>query len=161
MNAASGPGRVVISDEVIAPDDLAARLAVAHADVQVHSPVEPSGSSEAAVVRARRLHRLWDTVAPPVIELHPGRRGRATFIAKRVVRKVGAWYVEPRWHGQREIDAEIARFASDSAAAIEQLESRVQYLEVWNDRLQRELRRSQIAQPTRRDRRPTEPEDQS
>src|SRR5207342_1738730 len=49
----------------------------------------------------------------------PSARGWLAFNTKRTVRRLGSWYIEPRWHAQREIDAEIARFATDSAAAIE------------------------------------------
>ena len=61
------------------------------------------------------------------------------FNVKRVVRKLAAWYVEPRWNAQHEIDAELARFASTSSAAIQRLEHEVAHLHEWNMRLQREL----------------------
>ena len=143
MNAATESGRVVISDQVIAPQELAARLALARAEVESSVQDEQSGSDASVEARAHRLHELWATVAPPELLRRATTRGHVAFTVKRLVRKVSAWYVEPRWIAQREIDAEVARFASDTAAAIEQLNWRVEHLEQWNDHLQRELRQTQ------------------
>jgi hypothetical protein len=142
MNAAESGG-VTISDQVVSAHELAARLDVARAEVAAHHGSATGGSASNASDRARRLHLLWATTAPPILEAHAGVRGLVAFNLKRVVRKLGAWYVEPRWQAQREIDAELARFASDSVAAIERLERDVEHLQLCNERLQRELRMSQ------------------
>ena len=40
---------------------------------------------------------------------------------KRAVRRLTSWYVEPRFAAQHEIDAELARFATESVRAIRQV----------------------------------------
>jgi hypothetical protein len=39
-------------------------------------------------------------------------------VVKQVTRRLTHWYVEPRFTAQHEIDAEIARFATDAVLAI-------------------------------------------
>ena len=137
VSRATDSGGVTISDQVIASDELVSRLTVARAAVKSHQQPDPVDGSVAD--RASRLHILWSTVAPPTLTRAAGIRGWLGFNVKRVVRKLAAWYVEPRWNAQHEIDAELARFASTSSAAIQRLEHEVAHLHEWNMRLQREL----------------------
>lgn len=139
MSAATDSGEVTMSDKVIPAHELAARLTSARAEVKVHQWSDPRGHEATFTDRARRLHVLWATVAPPSLTRRVGLRGWLGFNVKRTIRKLTAWYVEPRWTAQHEIDAELARFASDSSAAIERLEHEVAQLHQWNTRLQREL----------------------
>jgi hypothetical protein len=79
--------------------------------------------------RANRLHGLWSSVAQPEIVKGPKAKGRLAFLVKRFVRKSSRWYIEPRWVAQREINAELARFASVTVSLIEQLAVDVAQLE--------------------------------
>lgn len=137
MNPTTHVHGVTISAEVVDRSDLTRRLDEARAHVAAHQAHGPGTGLDD---RARRLHELWASVAPPTVISAAGARGRVAFNIKRVVRKLSAWYVEPRFQAQREIDAEIARFASESITAIGRLEHDVEQLQLWNDRLQRELR---------------------
>lgn len=126
----------------MAPDELADRIGAARHHIQTVAGdlVEPSvGGPNALAARANRLHRLWATVSLPALTPGPGTRGRLGFQLKRVVRRCTAWYVEPRWAGQHEIDAELARFASDTSAALDELRSQVARLEESNGHLRRDL----------------------
>jgi hypothetical protein len=138
---------VRVSSRVIAPDDLERRLASALATIDPSIvPRHTSGTavggsaSDAARARAELLHRLWATVTVEPITVGPGPRGRAAHIVKRLVRRATAWYVEPRWAAQLEIDAEVARFASDSVRSIEDLRSEVAQLNASLDRAQTRIR---------------------
>jgi hypothetical protein len=138
---------VSISARVITEADLTARLAHERTRIE-HDAVgfgpRPAGwPSPAALTtrdRAELLHQLWATVTPPQIARNPGLRGRVAFFTKRVTRRLVSWYIEPRWAAQQEIDAEVARFASNAAEALERLQREVSHLQQWNERLQRELR---------------------
>ena len=129
----------VIAAEMITSDDLSRRMAAARNSMSAAAGEVITSGPPTLSSRADRLHGLWATVSPSPLERGPGLRGRGSYELKRVVRRLTSWYVEPRWAGQHEVDAEAARFASDSAARIADLERRLEHLEVWNDRLQREL----------------------
>jgi hypothetical protein len=138
---------VSVDHAVLAPDELHSRIAaeldgVRHVSMSPDhgAAATPSGHSASGNERARRLHHLWHTVVQPPLEQAPGVRGGAAFFVKRFVRRTTSWYVEPRWAAQHEIDAEVARFATDCMAAITSLEARVEELELQNHALQRRLR---------------------
>jgi hypothetical protein len=133
---------VAITPSVIDPDDLARRMAAARTNMAAAARDVVTSEPPTLGARAERLHRLWSSVSPRPLERGAGVRGRATFELKRTVRRLTSWYVEPRWAGQHEVDAETARFASDVAAQIAELQAQVEYLQTWNDRLQREVRAS-------------------
>ena len=68
--------------------------------------------------RAEVLHQQFKLLGPPEITSGTGLRGRATRFIKRVVRKLTAWYIEPRWSAQIEFDAATAWAATEAANAI-------------------------------------------
>lgn len=129
----------IVSPSLIDPRELERRMAAARASqAAAVDEVRPSDTTTLAG-RAERLHRLWATVSPTPLEPRPGVRGRAAFETKRTIRRATSWYVEQRWGGQHEIDAETARFASDVAAEIAALHAHVAHLEERNERLEREI----------------------
>jgi hypothetical protein len=130
----------IVSPDVIEPGELDRRMSAARSSQAAAASDVVLTESPTLEERAHRLHRLWATVAPQAIEPAPGPRGRAVFEAKRSIRRATSWYVEQRWHGQHEVDAETARFASDVAGRIAELQAHVAHLEERNDRLQREVR---------------------
>ena len=136
---------VRLSSRVIAPDDLERRLASTLATIDpaivpghTTSPLVSGSVSATDVARARAelLHRLWGTVTVEPVAVGAGARGLTGHFVKRLVRRATAWYVEPRWAAQREIDAEVARFASDSVRAMEDLRTEVAELKGALDRAQ-------------------------
>jgi hypothetical protein len=64
---------------------------------------------DAPVHAMRVIHR---EIHPPDLVQGVGLRGRLAAIAKRGVRKLTNWYVEPRWVLQTQFDAENVEFAS-------------------------------------------------
>lgn len=142
--------KVRISGQVVASEDLENRL------VSATAQIEQAGGSdrrdraalnrspiESAVSRADRLHRHWVALASPAIQRGPGRAGRGIAITKRIVRRLTAWYVEPRWEVQREVNAEAARFATDSTDALRALQSEIENLQYTNEQILRRLHASQ------------------
>lgn len=129
-----------VAPAVLDADDLARRMSAARSDMAGASGEIMASGTPTLEARADRLHRLWATVSPQGLQRASGVRGRAAFEVKRTVRRLTAWYVEPRWAGQHEVDAEMARFASDAAAELAVLRQHVAHLEERNDRLQRQVR---------------------
>lgn len=95
--------------------------------------------------RAEALHSLWGTVVQPGIAPARGPRGFGQRFVKRVVRRLTHWYVEPRFAAQHEIDAEIARFATDSVLAIRRTHVELTEAKREIDLLKRELHQSRKA----------------
>lgn len=109
-------------------------------------PTDLAGTSTPGIgARAERLHQLWLTMAPTVPVQHPGLRAQVVFQVKRIIRRITYWYVEPRMEAQREIDAELARFATDATAQLQAATEEIERLATLVDRLQ-----LQIAQIERR-----------
>ena len=75
----------------------------------------------------------------------PGLVGSVAVMTKRVVRRLTAWYVEPRWEVQREFDAEVARLATDTTDAIRLLRHQIDDLQQTNERLLRRLQAAEQA----------------
>ncbi len=97
-------------------------------------------------IHAERLRRLYADIGTPVpLERAAGVRGHVAFQVKRVVRKLIGWYVDGPRAAQKEFDVELALLASDTAATISSLESRIGHLEDWNDQLLRRVRRLERA----------------
>jgi bacterioferritin (cytochrome b1) len=67
-------------------------------------------------------------MAPTMPQRAPGLRGAVAFRLKRLVRRVTYWYVEPRMEAQREIDAEVARFATDTCAELDAAQQEIERL---------------------------------
>jgi len=105
--------------------------------------------------RAQRLHRLWLTMAPTHAQPRSGLRGRVVFRMQVLVRRLTYWYVEPRMEAQREIDAELARFATETAAALDAALREIDRLADLTDRLQRQLAATSQGGRTTREGSPT------
>ncbi len=142
VHAATGDLGVgaTVSPSVIEPSELAVRMTATRASQAAIADDVTRCGSPTLDARADRLHRLWATISPPAIERRPGLRGRVAFEAKRTIHRFTSWYVEQRWSGQHEVDAETARFASDVATQIADLRAHLEHLEERNDRLHNELR---------------------
>lgn len=106
------------------------------------------GHCAAGVDQERRrasLDALIASVVPEDPNVHAGLRGKLAGFAKKGVRRVIYWYVEPSWHAQQEIDQELARLANSGAemiaalhSEIERLDQEVNRLQSWSVILQRE-----------------------
>jgi hypothetical protein len=138
--------QVRVSAQVVASEDLENRLRAAteQIDQTIGSDSGNQAASnrspiESAVSRADRLHRYWIALASPAIERGPGLSGRGVETTKRIVRRLTAWYVEPRWEVQREVNAEAARFATDSTDALRTLQGEIENLQYTNEQLLRRL----------------------
>jgi O-antigen chain-terminating methyltransferase len=114
-----------VAREVIERAELEARVAAVlqETDTSAIELVGPAMRREPppyvdAANRAENLHQLWPTLHPPGIEPARTPKERARRVVKQVTRRLTHWYVEPRFAAQHEIDAEIARFATDAVLAI-------------------------------------------
>ena len=140
---------VRISAQVVAGDDLEHRLqsVAAQLDQSRDSASHNRAGQHVSALesRADRLHRHWLALSPPAIHRRPGPAGRAANLTKRTVRRLTAWYVEPRWEVQREFDAEAARLATDTADAIRLLRNQIEDLQFTNERLLRRLHTAEQA----------------
>jgi hypothetical protein len=68
--------------------------------------------------------RFWAVTAEKPLERRPGARGLLALQAKRVLRKLMRWYVEPAFIEQRMVNDALLRLIDDLARRVEQLESR-------------------------------------
>jgi hypothetical protein len=68
--------------------------------------------------------RFWAVTAEKPLERRPGAKGRLAFQAKRVLRKLMRWYVEPAFIEQRMVNDALLRLIDDLTRRVEQLESR-------------------------------------
>ena len=143
---------VRISPQVVARDDLEHRLQSAREQVTLsrdsheRRPSDRNVSAiESAKLRADLLHSHWGTLSPPAIPATSGLRGRVSRLTKKVVRRSTAWNVEPRFEAQREFDAEVARFATDTIETIRLLREQIEDLQLANERLLRRLHAAEQA----------------
>ncbi len=127
-----------ISPQVIDPLEFEARVLelLSHVDtasIDLDPPAKRSSPHPyiEAARRAELLHELWGTIVQPGIAATTGVRGRARRLVKRAIHKTTRWYVEQRWHEQHELDAEIARFATEAVLA-----TRRTYLELRDARFE-------------------------
>ncbi|HEY5058573.1 MAG TPA: hypothetical protein VII51_06110 [Gaiellaceae bacterium] len=67
--------------------------------------------------------RFWAVTAEKPLERRPGAKGRLAFQAKRVLRKLMRWYVEPAFIEQRMVNDALLRLIDDLSRRVEQLES--------------------------------------
>ena len=98
----------------------------------------PTALNEAAL---RSLWALQARTRPPELGQPKSLKGRASKFAKRVVRKLTHWYVEPRWTVQQAYNLQNAEFASGVLAE----------LRLQNDRF--ELQADSFAEQLERSRR--------
>jgi 2-polyprenyl-3-methyl-5-hydroxy-6-metoxy-1,4-benzoquinol methylase len=143
-----GSTRIRVAPQVIDPTELSSRIAATlegidteALDLRPRRGLPPKPYIEAGR-RAEALHLLWGTVASPGIPAARGPRGIVGRFVKRVVRRLTHWYVEPRFAAQREIDAELARFATESVLAIRQTHIELTNAKREIDLLKRELQDS-------------------
>jgi len=67
--------------------------------------------------------RFWAVSAEKPLERRPGPKGWLAFQAKRVLRKLLRWYVEPALGEQRIVNDALLRLVDDLARRVEQLEA--------------------------------------
>lgn len=67
--------------------------------------------------------RFWAVTAEKPLERRAGARGWLAFQAKRVLRKLMRWYVEPAFIEQRMVNDALLRLIDDLTRRVEQLES--------------------------------------
>jgi hypothetical protein len=132
---------VTVAPTVLEPSELARRIGELRSEIaeRLGDPMTMSPGAASLAVRARRLHEMWWTVAPPDNPAGSGLRGRLGYEARRTTRRLVGWYVEPRLVAQREIDAEIARFATETAAALHRLQTEIERVGSVVERLQRDF----------------------
>ena len=129
-----------MAPEVLPPQEFELRLSQAASWARLAMPSDPTGPGTSAIAaRAERLHHLWLTMAPTVPAQLPGVRGKTVFLLKRLIRRITYWYVEPRMEAQREIDAELARFATDASAQMHAATLEIERLATLVDRLQLQI----------------------
>jgi hypothetical protein len=81
------------------------------------------GSRDVASTRGL-AERFWPVSADKPLERRPGPKGRLAFQAKRVLRKLMRWYVEPAFAEQRIVNDALLRLVDDLSRRIDELESR-------------------------------------
>lgn len=141
--------RVRVAREVIDSADLMSRVShiLETVDTRVLDLTPPlRGVATKPYVQAARraeaLHSLWGTVVAPGIAPARGPRAKSQRFVKKMVRRLTHWYVEPRFVAQHEIDAELARFATDSVLAIRRTHVELTDAKRDIDFLRRELKHS-------------------
>ena len=87
---------------------------------------------DAPVHAMRVIHR---EIHPPDLVQGVGLRGRLAAIAKRGVRKLTNWYVEPRWVLQTQFDAENVEFASMVFNSVVQIKAEIEEMRRQNTRI--------------------------
>jgi hypothetical protein len=108
-------------------------------ELDSETPAEQALSVDEAVARLRAAldregrdvgavrglaERFWAVTAEKPLERRPGVKGRLAFQAKRVLRKLMRWYVEPAFIEQRLVNDALLRLIDDLSRRVEQLESR-------------------------------------
>ena len=68
--------------------------------------------------------RFWPVSADKPLEQRPGAKGRVAFLAKRLLRKLMRWYVEPAFAEQRIVNDALLRLVDDLARRVDELERR-------------------------------------
>jgi hypothetical protein len=97
-------------------------LSVDDAVAQLRAALDREARDLAAV---RGLaERFWAVTAEKPLERRPGVKGGLAFQAKRVLRKLMRWYVEPAFIEQRLVNDALLRLIDDLSRRVEQLESR-------------------------------------
>ena len=81
------------------------------------------GSRDIASTRGL-AERFWPVSADKPLERRPGPKGWLTFQAKRVLRKLMRWYVEPALAEQRIVNDALLRLVDDLSRRVDELEGR-------------------------------------
>jgi hypothetical protein len=68
--------------------------------------------------------RFWPVSAEKPLDRRPGPKGWLAFQAKRVLRKLLRWYVEPALAEQRIVNDALLRLVDDLSRRLDELESR-------------------------------------
>jgi hypothetical protein len=80
------------------------------------------GTRDVGAVRGL-AERFWAVTAEKPLERRPGVKGWLALQAKRVLRKLMRWYVEPAFIEQRMVNDALLRLIDDLSRRVEQLES--------------------------------------
>jgi hypothetical protein len=80
------------------------------------------GSRDLATVRGL-AERFWPVTAEKPLERRAGLKGWLAFQAKRILRKLMRWYVEPALAEQRIVNDALLRLVDDLARRVRALES--------------------------------------
>jgi O-antigen chain-terminating methyltransferase len=152
---------IEVDAAVISPDELVLRVQSLLADTPraglpavPYSPrnlaAQPGrGGPELARQRAEVLHQRFKQFATPDLGAAPGLVGKAKRFVKRVIRKLTAWYVEPRWTAQIDFDAATAWAATESANAIGQQAAELQRIAQSVERIERMIEAMTAAEARR------------
>jgi hypothetical protein len=81
------------------------------------------GSRDLAATRGL-AERFWPVSADRPFERRPGPKGLIVFQAKRVLRKLLRWYVEPALAEQRIVNDALLRLVDDLSRRVDELESK-------------------------------------
>ena len=81
------------------------------------------GSRDLAATRGL-AERFWAVSADKPLERRPGAKGRLSFQAKRILRKLMRWYVEPALVEQRIVNDALLRLVDDLSRRVDELEGR-------------------------------------
>lgn len=68
--------------------------------------------------------RFWAVSADKPLERRPGAKGRLAYAAKRLLRKLMRWYIEPALAEQRIVNDALLRLVDDLARRVGELERR-------------------------------------
>jgi hypothetical protein len=82
------------------------------------------GSRDLASTRGL-AERFWPVSPDKPLERRPGAKGRVAFQAKRILRKLMRWYVEPAWSEQRIVNDALLRLVDDLQRRVDELERRL------------------------------------
>ena len=80
------------------------------------------GSRDLATVRGL-AERFWPVSADKPLERRDGAKGWVAYQAKRVLRKLMRWYVEPAFAEQRIVNDALLQLVDDLAKRVERLEA--------------------------------------
>ena len=129
-------GTVASADDLIRRvEDLLGRL---EAGDEIPGTVSPTGLP-ALVAPVHQMRALHSGMHPPEIPTGRGLTGRFGSLIKRTVRKVTAWYVEPRFQVQEQVEGLAVDFASEVYNNIHRIEEELDDLRRANIRTRLEL----------------------
>ena len=147
MMSRTGVPHARMNVQVIDPVDLDARMLVRQAAIREASAVEPLDSAARLDSALRRASTIGDATEP-VVDVHPGLRGKTAGVVKRQIARLIYWYVDPRTRAQNEKNAVIAQLIGDQAHELADLRRELielrhdlNHVHHWNSRLMQQSRR--------------------